>query len=113
MISGKNRFDHFTTDICQAHVATHESIGEFFMIKAKQVQYRRMKVGNGNFILNRVITKLVGCAVDRASADTTSSEPHGEPAGMIVPAFATLGGRGAPKLPSPDHKCAFKQATVF
>ena len=72
-----------------------------------------MKVRNGNLVLNRVIAKLVGCTVDHTSADTTSGEPHGEPAGMMVPAFATLGGRGASKLPSPDHQSAFKQAPVF
>src|SRR5262249_55546955 len=56
---------------------------------------------------------LVGAAVDGAPLDAPAGEPDGEAEGVVVPAVAPLGERGAAELAGPDDQGGVEQAAAL
>src|SRR6266850_1803939 len=74
----QERFDDFAFDVGQPKIAALESIGEFRVIEAEQVQQSRVEIMHVHLVLNDMKTEFVGFAEDYAGFEAASGHPHDE-----------------------------------
>ena len=66
------------------------AVGEPLVVEAEQLQRGRVEVADVNRVLDDVVGKVVGLAVDLAGSGPAAGHPHREAAGMMVAAVVLL-----------------------
>ena len=56
-----------------------------FMIQTEQVENCSMEIMDTDEILNCLVPKFIGSAVDTSTLNTSASQPNGETVGTVVP----------------------------
>ena len=88
------------------------------VIDAQAVQECGMQIVNMDRILGHIIGVIIGLAEPSSGLDTTTSEPHGETAWMVISPIIILGQmalavHGPAEFPAPNHQCIVEQAASF
>src|SRR4051812_44295617 len=107
-------------DIGQAEVAAAVAVAELRVIDAEEVENGRVDVVYMGGLFLGLETEFVGRAVDAATLDSATREPHGEAVGIVVtaaldarahaPDFAN---RRAPEFRSADDERVFPESTLL
>jgi hypothetical protein len=106
---------HVPMDVGEAKVAALETVGQAFVIKAKQVQEGRVQIVNIDWILLHIPAHLVGFANDLTTLDAAAGKPFGEGVGMMVSAGdgleidAVFAEWRAPEFTAPDDDRVIEQ----
>ena len=74
------------------------------MVDAEEVKNGGMQVIDANPVFHGLVPKFVTRTVVGPTLDTSSSHPHGEGIGIVVPALPALGVRGSAEFTTPHHK---------
>ena len=102
-----------TVNVRQTHVSSAESIRQFCVVNAEQVQHRRVQVVNLDSVFNDLITELVGRSVSDSAFHATASHPDRESVRIMVSAIRPLSKRGPPELALPDNQRVLKKSSLF
>src|SRR6266567_8167543 len=78
---------HFPFHIGEAESPALVSIGQPFMINAHQVEQGRLKIMYVDGIFYNIVTEVIRLSVAEPGFYTSPGHPHGEAAGMMVPAI--------------------------
>jgi hypothetical protein len=105
--------DDAAFDVGQAEVATAVRVGQLFVVEAELVQDGGVQVVDVNFVLNGRESKVVGCAVNRATFDAASGYPHREPVRVVVSTVTALRRRRSAKFAAPDDQRFVEQASLL
>ena len=81
------------------------------MIKAKQMQQRRMEIMNTDAVLDCPKAEFVGRPVGHSPLDATPSHPHRETIVVMVPSISAFRDRRPTEFAAPDHQCFVEQST--
>ena len=79
--------DDSASDVGQAEVAAGVVVRQPLVIHAEQMQRGRVQVVHVDFVLDRVMSPLVGLAVSDARLYAASCQPDREAAGIVVSAM--------------------------
>ncbi len=71
------------------------------MVKSEQMQYRGVQIWNRGWLLDGVVSKLVGCTVDLATFYSSAGHPHGEPTSVMISSFTAFSRWCASELATP------------
>ena len=122
-ISGlsENILHDFPTYIRQPEIASGVAVSELLMVKPEEMKHGGMKIVDMHRVLDGAISELVSSAMDVATLDPATSEPHGEAVVIMVATFALAGRarrrdfhRGcAPKFTAANHQGVCQQPTLF
>ena len=92
------------------------------MVEPHEVQDRRVKIVNVNFVLDGFVSELVGGSVNRSAFHASAGHPHGEAVVVVVPPV-DLAGVGAllrqlnrrrpTELTSPQNESVLEQTPLF
>ena len=89
------------------------------MIEAEQVKHRRVQIVDAGTVLDRLESKLIRRAMNRAALHATARQPHAETVVVVITAELGLagvpqfhGGRAA-KFPAPENQGVLKHAALF
>ena len=93
----------------QTVVTTSMAIGQFFMIEAHLMQYRRMQIVDVHFVLNRVPAVFVSGTMDHATSDSTACHPHRKTEWMMFTAVVAFCCRSASKFSTPQNESVIQQ----
>lgn len=77
--------DHLAMNVGQPEVTSCIAESEFVVLKTQQMQQRRMQVVHMHTIHFRAKSKLVRRAVNRTALDASTSQPHRESIGIVIP----------------------------
>lgn len=105
-------------DVCQPKVSSLESVGEFKVIDAEEVENGRMQVVDMDLVLDGVEPEIIGPPVHHAWFDAAASHPDGVSMGVMIPAdLVGLQGslhHGRPaKFASPEHEGFVQQTSLL
>src|SRR5204863_7108101 len=84
-----------------------------FVIQTQQVQYGRMQIVNGRYLIHRLVAKLIGSAVAETALYSCAGQPNCEPFGVMIATARIFLKRG--HTAELGHKCdqgCFKQSTL-
>ena len=82
--SCQNALNWIARYISQPVVAARVAVGELFVIDAKQVQDRGLKIVDMDRILGYVEAKIVGSPMNMTMFDATAGQPYTEGVWMMV-----------------------------
>ena len=97
----------------QSKIAAGMPEGEFCVVKAEQLENRRVEVVNMHGVLHGLEAELVCRAVNVSTAHASAGQPHRESVMVVIAAIELariragrrkLDGRGAAKFPAPDYQ---------
>src|SRR5204863_8406873 len=88
--SGQQTLYHFAMDIGEAIVAPFESIGQSFVVDAKQVKHGRVEIMHIDRVVHHVIAEVIRCAEHQTRSDTAAGHPDREATRMMVAAEVVL-----------------------
>ena len=95
-------------------VAALGAVGEFCVVKAKQVEQRGVEIVDVHRIGNGVESEIVGCTVHVAPLDAASGQPHRKGAVVVIAAVvAILHHRRSPELATPHHDRVVQEAPLL
>src|SRR5947208_1714651 len=101
-------------DVGETEIADLEAIGQTGVIKAEQMEKRRVQVVDVDAVGRGVEAEFVGLAQSEARLDAAASQPHRKAIGMMVAAIvAALDHRRASELAAPNDERAFQQAALL
>src|SRR6478672_554535 len=104
-------------DIGQSKIPTAEVVGQLCVIQAQQVQHGGVQVVNVYGLLNRLVTKVIGCPVGHPSTNSSSRQKNREAKRAMIPAVLelrirlNLNGWSPPKFTADNHERLFKEST--
>ena len=81
---------HLAVDIGQSEISPLISVGQFGMIDAQQVQYRRIEIEDADRVASDVIAEIVGLSDRQAGLDASTGEPGGETSRMMITSVIVL-----------------------
>ena len=80
-------WDDVSVDICEAEVAPSVAVGQPLVVKAHQVQNRRMEVMDWNDVLLCLEAKIIRSTVDSSAFDAATRHPHREAVRIMITAL--------------------------
>jgi hypothetical protein len=99
--------------IGQAEVSTRMFVGKFLVIQTQLVQDGGMQVVEMNFVLDGIITIIIGGTVTDAGFNAPTRKPHCKAMRIMIPAIATLGCGSPAEFTTPPNESVFQKATLF
>src|SRR5215831_12400911 len=93
----------------EPHIAAIETIREFCMIQAEEVQHRSVQVVDRHHLLFRFEAEFIARPDDLAAFDTCARHPYRHGARIVVAANASLGDRHPAELAVPDDQGGIEQ----
>ena len=104
-------------DVGQTVASTLELISEPLVIDADQVHKSGIKVMNEDTIAADVVPKLICLTVHRSFGNTTTGDPGGEAAGMVITTKIRLDLAltviGATEFAAPDYQSIIQQTPLL
>src|ERR1051326_4236781 len=96
--------------IGEPEIAALKTISELGMVKAEQVQDRRVQIVNMDLVPGGVKPELVRLAQGKTRLHAAASQPHAEAIRMMIaPIIASaLHHRSSAKLAAPNHQSVFQ-----
>src|SRR5437867_1917539 len=101
--------------ISKPEIAALEAEGQLLVIQTEQMENRCMQVVHMHAIFDRVKTKFVGLADDRARFYSATRQPHRECVNVVIApgGVAVLAHRCAAKFTAPNHQRVLQEPTGF
>ena len=114
-VSGKDRLDDISVDVGQAEVAPGMTIGQPFMVDAKQMENGRLKIMNSDEVLGDVEAHLVAGTVNHTATNPGTGKPATKHPRVVASACDTGRRliRAAPKLCGEHHQRILQHAPLF
>src|SRR5262245_62824639 len=92
-ISDQNLFHHLAKNVCQSEITARIAKRQAFVVESEAVQDRRLEIVNVDWLLDDVVTQLVGRTMNDARFDAAAGEPHRVRTRVMIAAeLATKGG---------------------
>lgn len=116
---GEQFRDNAAVNIGEAEISALEAIDQFFVIKAEQVEKRRLEVVDMNGIFGDGKAEFISLAVGDAPLRATARHEHRVAIREMIPAEnLAVGGAAFPerspaKLATPDHQRFIEQPPLF
>src|ERR1044071_7360836 len=116
--SSQNVLHDLAIDIGQAEVPPLESIGQFFMIEAKQVKDCSLQIVDMDFVTRDRESQFVGFSVADTMLDPTSGEKDGETIRIMIASeyfacgSAPFAERSPAKLTAPNDESFIEQSAL-
>src|SRR6266540_1420463 len=88
--SGEDGGRDLAGDIGETEVASAVVVGELLVVEAHQVQDRRVQVMDVHAVLDGGDAELIGGAVNVATLDAASGQPHREAGAVVIAALRPL-----------------------
>ncbi len=103
----------FAVHIGQSEIASRVAVCQLLVIKAHEMQNRRVQVMHVDSIFDRRATKLIGRAVARPALHAATRHPNGIAIVVVVASLLTFGSGSSAKLAAPDDQCVIEQASLL
>ena len=109
-------------DIGEAEVPAAVAVGEFFVIKAEQMEHGGVEVVDVDFVFNCLKTEIIGRAVDLAAFDSAACHPNGKAVVIVVatvdfsligPGFRHFDHGSAAEFSAPKHEGFIEHSAHF
>src|SRR5437016_2881989 len=71
-------------NIGQPKIPAGVPVSELFVVKAEQMQKRRVQIVNVNFVFDRLESEFIGGAVNRAAFDAAAGQPYTEAVRIVI-----------------------------
>src|SRR6185436_16279353 len=104
----------------EPEVATCIPEGEVLVVKAEQVQHRCVQVVNMHGLLDGLVAKLVGGAVNVSTLHASTGKPQGKAVGIVVASgalavarFGQFDDRCSAELAAPEDQSFVQQASLL
>ena len=102
--------DNAAGDIRQSKIPPGVAIGQALMIQSQLMQDRGVQVVHVDLIVNRLTAELVCFAISESGSNSSTCQPDGEPARVMIASGPRLFGIGCPsKLATPPDDRIFEQ----
>src|SRR5579872_4015110 len=99
--------------IGQAGVTAIMRVREFEMIQAQAMQERGVQVVHVDDLFNRLVTELVGGAVNVSGFEAASGQPQRKAVAVMIAAIGPLRDRQAPEFACPHDDCRIQKAALL
>ena len=96
--------------VCQAEIATLETIRQLRVVNAEKVEDCGMQIVDMDFVFDCIESKVIGLTVDDSWFDAPASHPNGVAVWMMISTNLirlgrTLHHRSSAKFTTPEHQC--------
>ena len=111
----RRRSHNLPVHVGQPEVSSLESVGQFLVVEAEQVQQRGVQVVDVDRIFHRPKAELVGLAIDLPRFEAAAGKPHREGIDVVIAAgvLPHFPHRRAAELATPDHDRVVEQSALF
>ncbi len=118
MNSSPTLCENFANHIClvnirQLFVASIVMEAEFFVVQAEQMQDGGVEIRDGDWLLNRFISEIVGVSMRQTALDRAARNPQTESKLMMIASVFSLGHRRTSEFATPDDQRVLEQAPLF
>lgn len=104
---------HVSGDVGETEVATCVVVCEAFVVESKKVKHCGVKVVHVEAISDRGVAHFIRCSVGVAGFGSTTSEPGGKAAGVMVTTVLALRKWCTSEFSAPPNKGVLKKTTLF
>jgi hypothetical protein len=76
--------------IGQSNVTAAEAVGQLLVVDPEQVQHGGVEIMYLQWLIHRLVTPIIGCAIGHAGLDPAPGHPKAEAVLVVIPAFRAM-----------------------